>query len=48
MEVVDVHRDDTFIDSMTTVLLEFYEDYFKPAILKKHMYKDEHQYNFSH
>lgn len=48
LEVVDVHRDDIFINSMTTVLLEFYEQYFKPAIIKKHLYKDEHLYNFSH
>lgn len=48
LEVIDVNRDDSFIDSMTTLLLEFYEQYFKPAIIKKHMYKDEHKYNFSH
>lgn len=47
LEVIDVHRDDIFIDYMTKVLLDFYERYFKVAIIKKYLYKDEHQYHFS-
>lgn len=47
LEVIDVHSDDIFIDYMTKVLLDFYERYFKAAIIKKYFYKDEHQYHFS-
>jgi hypothetical protein len=47
LEIVDVEFDDNFVKSMTEALLQFYENHFKDAVLNKHLYNDEHMYDFT-
>lgn len=39
-----IPRNDEFIDEMVKSLSFFYENYFKPALLEKHVYKNSSKY----
>ena len=43
---VKVHRDEPFIQSMVEKLMQFYENFFKKAILDEFFYKNYYKFNF--
>lgn len=43
---VDIERDEAFITEMVKKLEGFYSTYFKPAVIKKFLYRDYDDYNF--
>ena len=44
--VISVSRDQAFIDAMLLKLSTFFNDYFKPAVVNKLIYRDYYSYNF--
>ena len=44
MQVVDVHRDDIFIDSMLQKLISFYLVHFHKALLERHVFHNQSSY----
>lgn len=43
-----IERDNSFIESMITKLSEFYNNHFKKAMLKKHLFSEFDDYSFTY
>ncbi|KAE8745956.1 hypothetical protein FOCC_FOCC007317, partial [Frankliniella occidentalis] len=45
-KVIRIDRKENFISSMLLNLVKFYEDYYRPAIENKYLWRDYHKYSF--
>ena len=46
LKCISIDRDEPFITDMVSKLQEFYNNFFKNAVLQKIFYKDYHKYSF--
>ena len=44
IEVIRIEKDDVFINTMKAQLKDFFNDYFKEALLEKHLYRNSHKF----
>jgi len=47
-KIISIERNDTFLSEMVLTLKQFYENYFKQALIEMHLYKDSSKYTFNY
>jgi len=47
-KIIQIERDDCFLDTMQSTLSDFFNNYFRLALLEKYLYKNSSKYTFQY